>query len=104
MDNTFFVYILYSATVDKYYVGHTNDINRRLTEHNDLLADSGKYCVKNGPWKLVYSESRFQTRADAMAREKQIKSWKSRKKIEEIIKNKTHGTISSVGIPMRHRD
>ncbi|MFP4042588.1 MAG: GIY-YIG nuclease family protein [Bacteroidales bacterium] len=30
----FFVYILYSENFDKYYVGHTNNIERRLQEHN----------------------------------------------------------------------
>jgi putative endonuclease len=83
---------LYSNVADKYYVGHTNDIERRLTEHNDPIGNNGKFCIKNRPWKLVYSESGFNDRASAMKREKQIKSWKNRKKIEEL--------ISSVGIPI----
>ena len=30
----FIVYILYSNSIDKYYVGYTNDLERRLLEHN----------------------------------------------------------------------
>jgi len=85
MDEKYHVYILYSFTTDSYYVGHTNDVNRRLEEHNDPLANHGKYCVKNGPWILKYYESDFVTRADAMKREKQIKAWKSKRMIEKLI-------------------
>ena len=43
---TFSVYILYSKSADKYYIGHTKDMTRRLAEHNDPYAASGKVCVK----------------------------------------------------------
>ena len=89
MDDKFHVYILHSSTTDSYYVGHTNDVNRRLEEHNDLFANHGKCCVKNGPWVLKYSESDFDTRADAMKREKQIKAWKSKKMIEKLINGRS---------------
>jgi putative endonuclease len=82
----FYVYILFSKTANKYYIGHTDDVQRRLSEHNDPLASTGKFCAKNGPWEIVFVQSDFVTRADAMKREKQIKSWKSRKKIEELMK------------------
>ena len=101
MDDQYFVYILYSKTSDKYYIGHTCDINRRLKEHNDLSSDSRKFCVKNGPWELKYYEAGFKTRSDAAKREKQIKSWKSRRLIEKLI---TDRTISSVGIPTQGRE
>ncbi len=97
--DTFFVYILYSSTADKYYVGHTNDIQRRLGEHNDNSANSSKFCSKNGPWQLVYYEADFPTRSEAASREKQIKAWKSRKKIESLI-----NSCRSVGIPILNRD
>jgi predicted GIY-YIG superfamily endonuclease len=37
----------------RFYVGQTDDLNRRLTQHNELGAALGKYTLKNGPWKLV---------------------------------------------------
>jgi len=81
----FTVYILYSETANRYYVGHTENLQKRIISHNipdDIL---GRYTRKNGPWKLVYAEAGFPSRAEAMKREKQIKSWKSRTKIEELI-------------------
>ena len=76
------VYILYSQTIDKYYVGHTDNIERRLSEHN-----SGKtrYTSTQGnPWRVMYSEQ-YDTRAMAMAREREIKSKKSRKYILNLV-------------------
>jgi putative endonuclease len=92
----YYVYILFSKTANKYYIGHTDYVQRRLSEHNDPLANMGKFCSKNGPWEIVYTESDFATRADAMKREKQIKSWKSRKKIEELVNAYSANVISSV--------
>ncbi len=99
MDEKYYVYIIYSSTSDRYYVGHTNHVIRRLNEHNDPLANHHKYCSKNGPWELKFYESGFSTRNEAVNREKQIKAWKSRKKIEILI-SQSKCTISSVGIPI----
>lgn len=101
MNDQYFVYILYSKTSDRYYIGHTSDINRRLKEHNDLSSDNRKFCVKNGPWELKYYEAGFKSRSEAAKREKQIKSWKSRKLIEKLIAD---STSSSVGTSTRGRD
>ena len=80
----FYVYILFSESANKYYIGHTNNIEIRLIKHNSPVM-FGEFTRKNGPWKLMYSEDGFETRSDAMKREKQIKKWKSRKKIEDLI-------------------
>ena len=76
------VYILYSDKCDKYYVGHTNSIDKRLFEHNH--GKGGKFSVICAPWRLVHAES-FRTRSEAMKREKEIKNRKSRKYIESLI-------------------
>ncbi len=75
------VYIIYSQKLDRYYVGSTNDLDRRLHDHN-----RGKTPYsKNGlPWVLRYSEH-FETRQEAVRREKEIKKKKSRKFIEALI-------------------
>ncbi len=77
----FFAYILRSLKTDKYYVGNTSDLVRRLHEHNE-----GKtYSTRTGiPWELVYHEE-FTSRRDAVARELEIKSQKSRTFIERLI-------------------
>jgi putative endonuclease len=81
------VYILYSNKFDRYYVGHCEDITNRLTRHNSKVVPSTKPYV---PWELIYTEI-FPTRANATAREKEIKNKKSRKYIEFIV-NKGSGT------------
>ncbi len=45
------LYILQSLTKDRYYIGHTNNIERRLSEHNSGQTKSTKAYI---PWKLVF--------------------------------------------------
>jgi len=80
----FFIYIIYSKSRDKYYIGYTHDLNLRLIHHNDGWIKSTKSGI---PWKLVYSE-KFESRSQAMKREKEIKRMKSRKYIESLIISK----------------
>jgi putative endonuclease len=77
----FYIYILKSILVGKYYVGCTDNLERRLTEHNSGLS---KYTKLSMPWKLVYTEQ-FENLSKARLREKQIKSWKKRSAIERLI-------------------
>jgi putative endonuclease len=66
----FLVYILYSSKFDRYYIGMTEDINRRLLEHNNGKTPSTKPFI---PWIVVYTES-FDSRVAARGREKYLKS------------------------------
>jgi putative endonuclease len=75
------LYILHSKKLDWYYVGFTNDLSRRLTEHNRI---KGKYTDSGIPWVLVYKES-YALKKVAMDREKFIKSQKSKKFITELV-------------------
>jgi putative endonuclease len=79
--DVFFVYILQSETTGRFYVGHAQDLSVRLEEHNTGRSPATR---RRGPWKLVHTEE-FATRAEAMARETQIKSWKSSKAINALI-------------------
>jgi putative endonuclease len=81
----YYTYILQSETTGRYYIGSTDDPERRLRQHNDPHYTGSKTTKRfQGPWRLVYSEP-FETRGKAMGREKQLKSWKSRKVIQELI-------------------
>ncbi|WP_396147161.1 GIY-YIG nuclease family protein [Flavobacterium sp.] len=80
----FFVYILFSSTKEKFYIGFTSDIEQRILCHNQK---SKGFTGNNNDWKIVYTET-FSEKTEAIAREKQIKSWKSKSKIQELIKNK----------------
>jgi putative endonuclease len=49
---SYFVYIIYSPNLDKYYVGQTDDIHRRLEYHNDPI-ESRKFSLRGRPWTLT---------------------------------------------------
>lgn len=75
-------YILYSPTKDKYYIGSTGDeLSERLRRHN---SNHSGFTGGLGDWKIIYQEI-FQTKREAQSREREIKKWKSRKKIEKLI-------------------
>jgi len=80
----YYVYVLENQQ-GRLYIGHTDDVTRRLRQHNSPEGKShlGKYTHKNGPWSLIGSEA-LETRGDAMRREKQLKSWKSPKKVRAL--------------------
>jgi putative endonuclease len=80
-----FTYILQPESTGRYYIGSTDNVERRVAQHNDPSYKGSKTTERfKGPWKLVYADS-FQTRAEAMSREREIKSWKSRQAIHNLI-------------------
>ena len=87
-----YVYILYSEKCDKYYVGHSCDVERRIDEHNS--GRGGKYTSRCKPWELMYKET-YESKTLAVNRELEIKNKKSRKYIERLIKKKNQNGISS---------
>ncbi len=87
----YYVYILYSGFSDKYYVGHTDDVVRRLKEHNELSESS--YTSKHRPWILKAYFQISEDRGLAMRVERFIKKQKSRKFIEKVLDNNDIGFI-----------
>lgn len=82
-DYVFYVYILTNPTKTTLYIGMTNSLKRRLTEHLDKKGTSKSFTGKYFCHQLIYYEV-FQYVNDAIARENQIKRW-SRKKKELLI-------------------
>ena len=78
----YFVYILYSQKLDKYYVGTTNDIARRVYEHN---IGHSKFTRRGVPWELKL-KMEFDSKKEADQEERRIKGRKSRRYIEKIIR------------------
>ncbi len=74
---TYYVYILANQFNDVFYVGVTNNLERRITEHQSGLIDG--FTKKYRVHKLVYFESCHDVKA-AIAREKQLKNWNREKK------------------------
>ncbi len=80
---TYYIYILYSSSADKYYVGSTDNWENRVKTHNET--DRVTYTSKHRPWSLVAVFSVGDSRSEAMNLEKFIKKQKSRKLIERLI-------------------
>ena len=74
----FSVYVIRSETAGKIYIGHTQDLEKRLREHNDPECYSSKFTKRfPGPWVLLYSES-YGTRSEAFRRERWLKTGSGR--------------------------
>jgi putative endonuclease len=82
-----FVYILQSEKNGRFYVGSTSSLQLRLADHQRGQTPSTR---GRGPWHLVYQEQ-FASQSDARRREREIKSWKSHRSIEELISQKPAG-------------
>ena len=79
------VYVLVSASSGKRYVGQTNDLARRLAEHNDAEANPRKFTSRNaGPWEVVLVEE-LASRAETMRREKWLKSGVGREWLDALL-------------------
>ncbi len=81
----FFVYVLYSINYNKTYVGCTSDLESRLIAHNHH-ANKG-WTKSFMPWKCIYFEE-FDTKTDALKREKELKTGKGRAFIKSLIISK----------------
>jgi putative endonuclease len=75
----YYVYVLRSKSSGKHYIGQTDDIKRRLLEHQQGLA---RYTRGRGPWDLVLVEE-YSTRTEAMQREHFLKSGQGRNWLKE---------------------
>jgi putative endonuclease len=64
-----YVYIIKSRKTNKIYVGCTNDLRKRLNEHN---RNRVKSTCNSGPWEVRYYEA-FYSKNDAFSREKGLK-------------------------------
>ena len=72
-----------------YYVGHTNDLERRLTAHERGAIEG--YTLSRRPVELVFSD-RFSKRQAAFHQERQIKGWSMSRK-EALIKGDWDGPV-----------
>ncbi len=80
----YWVYILKSQKDGRHYIGSTADVDARLAYHNAGRQRSTKSRV---PFILVYTEG-FDTKGAALAREKQIKSYKGGVAFQQLLLNR----------------
>ncbi len=80
---SYFVYVLRTSP-NTLYIGQTNNLEKRITEHKNKSSKSAKYVRYFDSVDLVYSE-KYPTRKEAMQRETQLKKWSKAKK-EALVK------------------
>ena len=101
-DHNYFVYIV-ECSDGFYYTGVTNDLERRLSEHNEGIHPES-FTYKRRPVVLKYWQ-RFQYIDDAISWEKQLKGWGRKKKealfvadwdkIKELAKSRSQSSTGS---------
>ena len=85
----YYVYILYSEYLDLYYIGSAQNPEKRLIKH---LSNHDGFTAKAKDWKICLSEC-FPDKTEALKREKQLKRWKNRSRIEQLISQ--HGILKA---------
>ena len=85
----FYVYALFSPSSGKIYIGQTEDLNKRINEHNGVT-DLKQWTHKYKPWEVFYDE-KCATRSRAMQREKQLKSGAGRDYLKSVLKEYLEG-------------
>ena len=94
----YYLYILYSESSDKYYVGYSSDPFRRLNEHNSSPLST--YTSKHRPWILKAVYSCGENESTAVQIEKFIKQQKSRRLIQKLIEGGIFtGVLAQLVIP-----
>ena len=76
----FTVYILFSVSFNRHYTGFTSNIQARWQSHSESGND---WTAKYRPWKLIYTQD-FETKKDALAYEKWLKTGAGRDFIKSI--------------------
>lgn len=79
----FFIYILYSPSSDKYYLGYTENVANRIFMHNNPIRAS--FTSKHKPWILKRAFQVGTNKTLALKLERRIKKMKSRKYLEKLI-------------------
>lgn len=80
----FYVYVLVSNKDNKFYIGQTSNLEKRIKEHNAGKVESTKY---RRPLELVYHQV-FASRKEAVEKEKYYKTYRGREKLKLILKVK----------------
>lgn len=77
------VYILRNTKTGRYYIGSTNNIDRRIEEHNRGQTRSTRYAKNN--WVILYTEQ-YLTMLEAHQREFKIKSFKGGNAFKRLVR------------------
>ena len=78
------VYAIYNVKHNKFYIGQTENLAERIKLHNARLFKNCYTARFDGEWQIIYNET-VETRKKALAREKQLKSYRGREFIKSYI-------------------
>ena len=78
----YFTYIIQNNKTKRRYIGSTENLERRLDQHNSGKTKSTKYGV--GLWEIIYKEE-YLTRNEAIKRELMIKSYKGGNGLRKLL-------------------
>jgi len=78
----YYVYILKSLVNNRLYTGATNNLKRRIEEHN---SGNSKYTKSTKPFVLLHKEI-YKTRKEAYQRERFLKTGKGREELKKILR------------------
>ena len=94
----YYCYILYSPSLDKFYIGETENLEERINQHRTGFVDIA-YTKQAADWQLYYSIT-CQSRSQARAIERHIKRMKSKIYIENLKKfpEMGQGLLSRYGV------
>ena len=83
MNNKWFAYVLLCSN-NSLYRGYTNDLKKRFSQHQN--GKGAKYTRMHKPVRIIYSEE-FETKGEALSRERYFKSVEGKKWFAEKIKS-----------------
>ncbi|MBI3619672.1 GIY-YIG nuclease family protein [Candidatus Roizmanbacteria bacterium] len=88
MGDTFYFYIV-RCSDSSFYCGQTNNLKRRMHEHNSHPTKSARYTKFRRPVELVYFE-KYSTLRLAIRREREVKKWSKFKKELLVVGNENN--------------
>ena len=88
----YYVYIIYSAKLNKKYIGSTQNLRKRLLQHKQKQTP---FTRTASDWSLIYYET-FLSKKDALAEEKFLKSGKGRDRLKFLL-NDTMSVVRKGG-------
>ncbi len=77
----FITYIIESKNLNKFYIGYTEDIDKRLIKHN---SGGSRWTRKGAPWKVIYAKE-FEAKGEAIKYEHFLKNLKNKVFLKQII-------------------
>jgi putative endonuclease len=92
MSEKYYTYVLFSDKFLRLYIGQTDNLKRRLKQHlNGKVNSTQRYL----PYRLIYFEM-FESRSDAVRREKELKKTSGRKFVSKYINNIEFTTVTNL--------